>query len=166
MTADDTIEQLGLSPHPEGGHYRQTYRAGEHIPASALAARYDEPRATSTGIYFLLRAGEVSHLHRLKSDEMWHFYTGSPLIVHVITPDGGHQTRHLGLDLSAGQQPQYVVPHGCWFGAEVAGGSGFALVGNTVAPGFDFADFELADRADLSARFPAHADLIAHLTPD
>ncbi|KEZ76104.1 cupin domain-containing protein [Salinisphaera hydrothermalis] len=164
MTADDIIQRLCLQPHPEGGYYRQTYQAADTLASTGLPDRYDGPRAAATAIYFLLRDAEVSHLHRLKSDEVWHFYTGDPLIVHVITPEGQHIEQMLGHDLVAGQAPQFVVPQGAWFGAEMAGSQGFALVGNTVAPGFDFDDFELADAAERIADWPQHADLIRRLT--
>lgn len=164
MDADQLIAHLGLQPHPEGGYYRQTYVAGEILPAAALPARYDGPRPVATAIYFLLRAGQVSHLHRLASDEVWHHYSGDPLAVRVIEAKGMRRDHCLGGDWPAGQQPQCVVPRGAWFGAELlCCEAGFALVGNTVAPGFDFADFELADRARLSAAFPRHRALIARL---
>lgn len=164
MTADDVIDRLHLQPHPEGGYYRQTYQAADAFSAAGLPERYAGPRAMSTAIYFLLRDDEVSHLHRLKSDEVWHFYAGSPLVVHVITPAGERIDQVLGNDLAAGQRLQYVVPAGAWFGAAMAGRAGFALVGNTVAPGFDFDDFELADRHRLTSAWPQHADLIRRLT--
>lgn len=164
MNADALIERLGLQPHPEGGHYRQTYQAADRLAASALPNRYDGSRTLSTAIYFLLRDDEVSHLHRLKSDEVWHFYAGAPLVVHVLTPEGERIDQELGTDWNAGAIPQFVVPQGAWFGAALRDGCGCALVGNTVAPGFDFADFELADRAVLTEAFPQHADLIRCLT--
>lgn len=164
MTADDIIEMLHLQPHPEGGYYRQSYRARDLLSPVGLPDRYDGARAASTAIYFLLRDAEVSHLHRLKSDEVWHFYAGDPLVVHVLTPEGERIDRVLGNDLAAGQSPQFVVPQGAWFGAAMRDDRGFALVGNTVAPGFDFDDFELADRASLTAAWPHHVDLIHRLT--
>lgn len=165
MNADDLIDRLNLQPHPEGGYYRQTYQAPDVLPADGLPKRYDGPRPVSTAIYFLLRDAQVSHLHRLQSDEIWHFYAGSPLVVHVLTSDGERIDQVLGPDFAAGMRPQVVVARGAWFGAEMQDGHGFALVGNTVAPGFDFADFELADRAGLMEAFPRHADLIRRLTP-
>ncbi len=164
MTADDIIDMLHLQPHPEGGYYRQTYQAADLLSAGGLPDRYDGARVASTAIYFLLRDREVSHLHRLKSDEVWHFYAGDPLVVHVLSPEGERIDQVLGNDLSAGQSPQFVVSRGAWFGAAMRDDRGFALVGNTVAPGFDFDDFELADRASLSAAWPQHADLIRRLT--
>lgn len=151
------IAALHLQPHPEGGHYRETYRAALEI--EHRSAR----RSASTAIYYLLRHGERSRLHRIASDELWHFYAGTGLHVHVLD-DRGHRLLHLGLDLDAGQAPQHCVPAGAWFGAEVDRPGGWALVGCTVAPGFDFADLEFADRDALTRAHPAHADLIARLT--
>jgi predicted cupin superfamily sugar epimerase len=158
------IEHLGLTHHPEGGLFRETYRAAESIPDTALPARYGGPRVASTAIYFLLRDGEVSALHRIKSDELWHFYTGGPLVVSVIDSDGARHDLTLGPDPDAGELLQATVPAGAWFGAAVRPGTAYALVGCTVAPGFEFADFELADRGALLRRYPQHATLIEHLT--
>ncbi|WP_423821740.1 cupin domain-containing protein [Salinisphaera sp. SPP-AMP-43] len=166
MTADDYIRRLDLQPHPEGGYYRQTYQAAEKLSAAALPERYSGARAVSTAIYFLLRDRDVSHLHRLASDEVWHHYAGAPLLVHVIDVNGEHRAHVLGKDLASGARPQLVVPRGAWFGAELQQTGSFALVGNTVAPGFDFEDFELAERPALSAQFPQHASVIERLTPD
>ncbi|WP_348762052.1 cupin domain-containing protein [uncultured Salinisphaera sp.] len=163
-SAAETVRALSLSPHPEGGHYRQTYCADEAIADDALPARYDGARAHATAIYFLLAAGEVSHLHRLASDEVWHFYRGTSLVVHVLAPDGRHVAHRLGHNTTHGEVCQLVVPRGHWFGAELAAPDGYALVGNTVAPGFDFADFELARADDLAAAFPQHAELIQRLS--
>lgn len=164
MTAEECIRRLGLLPHPEGGHYRQTYAAADRLEPAALPGRYGGSRTASTAIYFLLRAGEVSHLHRLRSDEIWHFYTGAPLIVHTLAPDGAYAAHRLGYDLASGERPQLVVRHGVWFGAEPDAEAGFSLVGNTVAPGFDFADFELASAAALTRDFPLHAAIVHRLS--
>jgi hypothetical protein len=160
------IERLALQPHPEGGYYRRTYTAEDTLAASALPERFGGARPASTAIHFLLPAGEVSALHRMQSDELWHFYAGDPLRVHMLHPDGRHESFLLGPDAEEGMVFQAVVPHGVWFGAELAGSpeKGYALVGNTVAPGFDFADFELAGRDELVARYPEHRALIRRLT--
>lgn len=158
------IETLGLTRHPEGGWFRETYRSSESIPADGLPGRFNEPRSFCTAIYFLLERGEFSALHRIKSDEIWHFHEGAPLTVYVFTPNGEKHEILLGRDIEKGQHFQAVVPAGCWFGAKTAGD--FSLVGCTVAPGFDFRDFEMADRADLSSIFPRHAALINQLTQD
>lgn len=162
-TAEQLISSLQLVRHPEGGWYRETYRAAELLPAAALPERFGGERSCATAIYFLLEAGDVSVLHRIKSDELWHFYAGVPLRVHILAPDGGYQVMVMGSDPAAGQQFQAVVPAGSWFGAEPAE-DGYALVGCTVAPGFDFADFEMADQAALLQLYPEQAELIRRLT--
>ncbi len=159
-TAEAWIARLGLLRHPEGGWYRETYRAREGIAADALPPRFGGPRALSTAIYYLLRAGERSALHRIKSDEVWHHYAGDPVTLWLVGPTGEARTLTLGGD----GEPQAIVPAGAWYGARVAEGGAWALMGGTVAPGFDFADFELADRAALLARWPAHRAAIEALT--
>lgn len=154
----DLIRALELLPHPEGGWYRETYRSPLMVDAGGAE------RSAATAIYFLLAGDHFSALHRIKSDEIWHFYAGSSLAVEGIHPDGSRQTWRVGPDLAAGDLPQAVVPAGAWFGAELIDKSAYALVGCTVSPGFDFADFELAERSALLARFPQHAELIARLT--
>ncbi|MBF5005105.1 cupin domain-containing protein [Diaphorobacter caeni] len=163
ITAQALIEQLGLVRHPEGGWYRETYRASEMLASPALPARFSGDRSLSTAIYFLLSDSDISSLHRIKADEVWHFYAGSALNVHCIFPDGVHRVFKLGPNIAAGEQFQAVVPAGCWFGAELAE-SGFALVGCTVAPGFDFADFELGQAKQLCNRYPQHKAMISRLT--
>lgn len=158
------IEKLRLERHPEGGYFRQTYRADIEITPEALPARFSGPRRASTGIYFLLEAGDFSALHRLRSDEMWHFYAGTPLLVHVVEPAGEYSTIRLGSDPESGQVFQAVVKAGCWFGSELIQPSCFALVGCTVAPGFDFADFELGKKLELMRAYPQQRKLIERLT--
>jgi len=161
---EELIATLELQPHPEGGWYRETYRAAESIVPEALPARYGGPRSHATVIYFLLDSASFSALHRLKSDEQWHFYRGSALTIHVIEPDGRYAPIRLGPNPVGGESFQAVVPHGCWFGATVDTPGTHALVGCSVAPGFDFADFEMATRAKLCLDFPQHANLITRLT--
>ncbi len=159
------VTKLGLQKHPEGGWYVETYRARETVAAAALPSRFSGARAFSTAIYFLLEAGQVSALHRIRSDELWHFHAGDPLTVHLLDPaTGAARELTLGPDPEAGQAFQAVVPAGVWFGAQVNAGGDYALVGCTVAPGFDFADFELARREALLARFPERGALITALT--
>lgn len=158
------IASLDLRPHPEGGFYRETYRASELIPNAGLPARFHGDRAQSTAIYYLLRAGDRSKLHRIRSDEVWHFYDGDPLVIIAIGPNGHLTETALGRDFAAGQVPQHVVPAGHWFGSTPANGGSYALVGCTVAPGFDFADFELAQRDGLLEEFPQHRSWITRLT--
>lgn len=162
-TARDLIEGLGLLRHPEGGWFRETYRSAEAVPGHALPERFGAGRAFSTAIYFLLEKGDISALHRIKSDEIWHFYAGSPVLIHVISQDGGYEALRLGPDPESGDSFQLVVPACSWFGAEVMNGA-FALVGCTVAPGFDFADFEMADRRELTELYPRHSEIIRRMT--
>lgn len=157
------IKLFGLLPHPEGGYYKETYRSAETISIDALPGRFNSYRNFSTAIYFLLEEGNFSAFHRIKSDECWHFYTGDPLLVHVLNLNGGSETITLGNDFNNGQLFQYVVPAGCWFASEPAPDSMFSLVGCTVSPGFDFADFELAEAEKLIETFPQHELLIKRL---
>lgn len=153
------VRRLGLRPHPEGGYYLETFRAPLVLDGLPHGAR----RPASTAIFFLLPAGAFSAFHRVRSDEVWHHYDGGPLALHIICDDGALSTIRLGRDLAAGETPQAVVPANAWQAAEPLRHE-LALCGCTVAPGFDFADFELADRGDLVTRFPAHAELVARLT--
>lgn len=163
-TAKDWIEKLQLAPHPEGGFFRQTYKSEIMIKREALPGGFSGARAASTAIYFLLEGQNFSAFHRLQSDELWHVYAGAPLWVHEIDPAGNYSRIVLGSNPDAGEVLQAVVPAGNWFASHVAGWSSFALVGCTVAPGFDFQDFEMGNRRDLVARYPQHHDLIARLT--
>ena len=164
MDVNDWINHLDLEGHPEGGYYRETYRSDAVIPADALPDRFDGPRNAAALIYFLLPGSQVSALHRIRQDETWHFYDGAPLTLHKIAPDGTYSTCTLGPDGTAEHNLQTVVPAGTWFGATVNDPDRYALVGCTTAPAFDFADFELADRADLQDAYPEHSELIARLT--
>jgi predicted cupin superfamily sugar epimerase len=164
MDVAKIIDRLKLISHPEGGYFRETYRAAESIPASGLPARFGAARSISTTIYYLLEAGQCSRIHRLKSDEGWHFYAGDPLIIVEIGPDGALRETRLGSALDGSTTFQHVVPQGAWFGATPASGGRFSLVGATVAPGFDFADLAMGDRAALLAEYPAHRDWIHRLT--
>lgn len=163
-SAQEIIDQLHLQPHPEGGYYRETYKSPVTISASALPAGCPSARPAGTAIYFLLRHGDKSRLHRLRFDEVWHFYLGGPLRLVVISPEGKAEQVKLGQDLSAGQELQRVVPAGCWFGAYPLPGSMYSLVGCTVAPGFSFEDFKLGEQGELTESFPHLRDLIAELT--
>lgn len=154
------MQTLQLSPHPEGGHYRVTYTSQLKIAREALPPAFHGDRVASTAIYFLLAGDDFSAFHRIASDEMWHFYTGSALEIVVIDRDGGLTRQRLD---GAGAF-QAAVPAGCWFASRVFDRVGFALVGCTVAPGFDFADFELAKRDELVSAYPQHRKLIEELT--
>lgn len=165
MNIEILIKQLGLTKHPEGGWYRETYRCSETTTAAALPERFSGDRAFSTAIYYLLGKNDVSALHRIKSDEIWHFYEGTALTVHLFTPHGEHRALKLGSDLVSGEIYQAVVPAGCWFGAEVTGAGNYSLVGCTVAPGFDFADFEMGNYELLLKQFSEHTEIIRRLCP-
>jgi predicted cupin superfamily sugar epimerase len=160
MTADEVIRLLHLQPHPvEGGYFRETYRAAATVPA------HGGERNVSTAIYYLLKPGHVSELHTLASDEVFHFYLGEPVRMLQLWPDGSGRVVFLGADLAAGQVPQVVVPAGVWQGTRLEVETGFALLGCTVAPGFDYTDYKGGSRVELTAKWPAFADEIARLTP-
>lgn len=158
------IDNLHLNPHPEGGYYRETYRSEVVFPREALPSGFDGARAASTAIYFLIEGENFSAFHRLRSDELWHFYAGSPLLVHAINSAGAYWSVRLGNDPDAGEVLQAVVPAGNWFASHVADWKSWALVGCTVSPGFDFADFEIGSRAKLIELYPQHQGLILRLT--
>jgi predicted cupin superfamily sugar epimerase len=163
MDAETIIRELGLRPHPEGGFYRETYRSSETI-AAALPARYGKDRNFSTAIYYLLTPDSFSSLHRLQSDELFHFHLGDPVTMLQLHDDGRGETITLGQDILAGQQLQVVVPRGVWQGMFLNDGGRFALLSTTVSPGFDFADFEIGVRDALTAEYPSSAALIERLT--
>lgn len=150
------INKLNMQPHPEGGFYKETYQSDKMI--SGLERRY------STAIYFLLQGRQFSAFHRIRSDELWHFYTGSPLEVLMLHDSGELQTLRLGPHSEQGEQFQAVVPAGKWFASRLTQPDSFALVGCTVSPGFDFRDFEMANRQTLVQQFPQHEALITSLT--
>lgn len=162
--ADYWIKKLQLTPHIEGGAFREAYRSSLSIPASGLPILFQGTRNICTAIYFLLQEGQFSAFHRIASDEIWHFYSGDPLVIYEINHGGSMIIHHLGSDPEAGQKFLTVIKAGSWFASVPAAGSEYSLVGCTVSPGFDFADFELAERTALSDRYPEHADLIHALT--
>ena len=162
--AANLIKSLGLVQHPEGGWYRETYRSGEQISGNALPDRFGGLRSVCTAIYFLLEQGDYSALHRIKSDELWFFHEGASLTIHLLAVDGSYSSIRLGADVATGDVFQAMVPAGTWFGAEMNGAGEYALVSCTVAPGFDFADFEMGDRNTLLAQYPDHHPLINRLT--
>lgn len=155
---EEIIKRYELQPHPEGGYFCETYRSSESVQTSAGDRNY------ATGIYFLIPAGKHSWWHRIKSDEMWHFYLGDPLAIFEISPEGVFNKTILGKEILGEQLVQYTVPAGHWFGArpamasenmEVAGNTSYSFVGCTVSPGFDFQDFELADEKSLITQYPS-----------
>ncbi|MCC5906360.1 MAG: cupin domain-containing protein [Balneolaceae bacterium] len=156
------IKSLNLKPHPEGGYFSETYRSNGTIKQKS--GEFPDGRNFSTAIYFLLGSEDISMFHRIKSDEVWHHYEGSSLTIHVIHQDGSCQKFRLGKDYENSQQPQHVIPAGAWFGVTVDQSDSFALCGCTVSPGFDFQDFEMADRSSLLEKFPEHEAIINQLT--
>lgn len=163
-TAGHWIDLLRLQPHPEGGYYRVTYEAEQMIEQGALPDSFAGPRRASTAIYFLLQRGDFSAFHRIPSDELWHFYAGDALQIHIINAAGVIRTIDLGRNVASGEAFQAVVPADHWFASEPKGESAYALVGCTVAPGFDFTDFQLAARDELLREYPQHKKLIERLT--
>lgn len=167
MTAQEIINRLELVPHPEeGGYYRETYRATEKVQNEALPGRYRSPKSFCTAIYYLLTPDSCSRLHRLRSDEIYHFYLGDPVVMLLLFPDGKSQEIILGPDIRNEQQLQIVVPKDTWQGSILQRGSRYALMGTTVAPGFDPVDYELGQREALVRQFPERRDEIIRLTPD
>ncbi len=158
------IKRLKLAPHPEGGYFRESYRSDLWLPAGALPAEFSGARRASTAIYFLLDGENFSAFHRLHSDEMWHFYAGGALLVHELSADGSYTQKKLGSDPEAGEELQVVVEAGRWFASSVCDAESYALVGCTVAPGFDFADFEMAKRDELVRKYPQHREIIMRWT--
>ncbi|HVD98437.1 MAG TPA: cupin domain-containing protein [Cytophagaceae bacterium] len=151
MKARDWIEQLQLLPHPEGGYYKETYRCAELVSF----ARFEDKRTISTAIYFLLEGQNKSHLHRIKSDELWFFHEGDTLEIFCFS-EKGIQCIKLGKNIFEGEQLQAVIPAGIWFGARVKDGNGYALVSCTVAPGFDFRDFEMGRKEEMKRLYPGN----------
>lgn len=160
-TVNALVEQLQLLPHPEGGFYRETYRSSiSRVPHAEFSIA--EKRNTSTAIYFLLTKGNFSAFHRIKQDELWHHYLGDAVAIHTISPEGVYAKLLLGKDLNRNEFPQHIVKGGFWFASETIGE--FALAGCTVAPGFDFADFDLPSRSKMLDLFPEHSEVISRLT--
>jgi uncharacterized protein len=164
LNADQLIKLLQLQPHPEGGFYRETYRCAESVESGALPQRYSGDRSFATGIYFLLTAGTFSAMHKVASDEMFHFYFGDPVEMLLLEPDGSSRTVRLGHALDKGELPQFIVPHRWWQGSRLVEGGEYALLGCTVSPGFEFADFELGTRQALQSQYPGAAHTIGRLT--
>ena len=166
MTADEVKKALALVPHPrEGGFYVRTYESGELLPATAFVdKRYPGPRYTATAIYYLLEPGTFSEMHRLKSDEIFHFYAGDPVEMLQLHGQGSGQVLRIGNRLALGERPQVVVPRGVWQGSRLVSGGEWALLGCTVSPGFEFADYETAEREELCAGWPAFSQFIRALT--
>lgn len=163
-TADHIITTLDLQPHPEGGFFKETYRSKGEINQAILGENYEGTRNYSTCIYFLLTSDTYSAFHKINQDEIWHFYDGSPIKIHMVTETGAYSNIIVGNNLENGERPQFVVPGGCWFAAKVINEKDYTLVGCTVSPGFDFRDFILSTRDALISKFPQHETLITSLT--
>jgi predicted cupin superfamily sugar epimerase len=164
LTAADVKRLLKLEPLGiEGGFFAETFRARETLAAGALPG-LDAPRQLASAIYYLLEPGTFSALHRLRSTEIYHFYLGDPVEMLLLGPGEGGCVVRLGSDLAAGLWPQIPVPAGTWQGSQLAAGGQWALLGTTMAPGYDPADFELGQRADLIARWPGQRAMIEALT--
>ncbi len=163
MTAEELIQHLQLQPlEREGGFFRRTYRADEEI--SIAPERHDGRRALGTAIYFLLTPDGFSALHRLASDEIYHFYLGDPVELSLLYPDGRSQQITLGPDVLGGHRVQFAVPRGVWQGSRLLPGGRYALLGTTMTPGFDWRDYEHGDREQLVAMYPENAETIRNLT--
>ena len=152
-------DKLEMLPHPEGGFYKETYRS-----ELTVTNRNGNNRSASTAIYFLMTSDNFSAFHKIESDEMWHFYQGSPLSVYVITENGELTILKIGNNPDKGEVLQAIVPAGCWFASRVDDKNTYSLVGCTVSPGFDFEDFELAERDKLTSEYPEHKEIICELT--
>lgn len=160
---DTIVNQLNLAPHPEGGYYKETYRSEGVIQPDSDESFYPVGRHFSTAIYYLLESSETSSFHRIRSDETWHFYGGSPATIHIIHPDALYEALYLGPEIESGQAFQHTVPGGSWFGVSVDKTDSYLLAGCSVAPGFDFDDFEMGDSYKLKQAFPEHVAIIEQL---
>ncbi|ASN05878.1 cupin domain-containing protein [Virgibacillus necropolis] len=157
------VSKLELVPHPEGGYYKRTFESGERTSDQELKVNFAGKRKLYTSIYFLLRSHDVSHFHRLKSDELWYYHAGSPLTIHIIDENGKYKEIKLGLNFDKGEVPQALVSKNSIFGSSVMDGDTFSLVGCMVSPGFEFQDFELFTQRDLLLKYPQHKDIIMKL---
>jgi len=162
--AQQWISKLDLAPHPEGGFYSEVYRSDEVLLKTSLDERYGSSRSVSTSIYFLLLGNQFSAFHKIKSDELWHFYDGSSIRLYLISEDGKLEIKNVGTNIDKNEAPQITIKKNIWFAAEPIDKSSYTLVGCTVAPGFDFNDFELGERQELLKVFPQHKDLIIQFT--
>ena len=158
------INHLNLEQHPEGGYYKEVYRSEGVINPDSDETVYPSSRNFSTSIYYMLEGLDTSSFHRIRSDETWHYYTGSSATIHIIHPDSLYEARYLGPELSRGQSYQLTIPGRSWFGVTVDDPDSFMLAGCTVAPGFDFKDFEIGDPYKLKQAFPEHKAIINRLS--
>ena len=164
-TAEEIIKILKLQKHPvEGGYFLETYKSSHTITGENLPPGFDEDRSFSTAIYYMLIPGTFSEIHRLKGDEIFHFYAGSPVEMLQLFPDGRGKKVIIGNDIKQGENPQVYVPPGVWQGARLLPGGEFALMGTTMAPGFDYSDYQTGEREELIRRYPQFEELITLLT--
>lgn len=164
MNAKEIINHFGLTIHPEGGYYKENYRSKGEILSENLGKEFDGNRNYCTSIYFLLTSEKPSAFHKISQDEIWHFYTGSTLKLHQISPEGEYSFVLIGNNFKIGEIAQHTVPADYYFAAEVIKNDSFSFVGCTVSPGFDFKDFTLPSCAELSKKFPNHLKTIKDLT--
>ncbi|MFJ7678648.1 cupin domain-containing protein [Peribacillus sp. NPDC097198] len=157
------VTKLGMEPHPEGGFYKRTFESEERTSDQELSVEFEGKRKLYTSIFFLLGSTDISHLHRLKSDELWYYHAGSPLTIHVIDENGDYKERKLGINLDEGEVPQVLVPKNSIFGSSVREEDTFSLVGCMVSPGFEFQDFELFTQEELLSKYPQHREVIMKL---
>ena len=164
-SAEQIIEHFGMKPLvDEGGYYVETYRCKQQLLQGNTAKGYDGPRSFGTAIFYLLTSETFSAIHRLKSDEVFHFYLGDPVTMLQLHPDGSGEVVTLGHDIAGGQQVQVTVPAGTWQGSVLEPGGRFALMGTTVTPGFEQQDFELGRREKLLEQYPTYGELVMRLT--
>lgn len=163
-TAEYWIQSLGLLKHPEGGWYKEVYRNPENIKKESLPERFSGDRSFSTSIYFLLKSGELSAFHRIKQDEIWYFHEGAPLTIYVIDENSKYFELHLGNSIKNNCQPQVVVKSGWLFAAKVDNENSYTLTGCSVAPGFDFEDFDMPEREKLLGLYPGYKNIIMEFT--
>lgn len=157
------VEKLNMKEHPEGGYYNECLRSGDKIDATSVDPSFVGERRLWTSIYFLLKDRDVSRFHRLKSDEIWYYHSGVPMVIHIINKNGELERVKLGVDIERGERPQVLIPKGSIFGA-IMDGTGYSLAGCMVSPGFEFNDFELLEREELIKMYPQHEFIIKRLT--
>jgi len=162
--SQEIINKLNLKEHPEGGYFSETYRSELKIPTRVLGDDYNGDRNCATCIYFMLTSEKFSAFHKINQDEIWHYYKGVSLQLHIISKEGNYSFVMIGNDFDKNEVPQYMVKGGDWFAAEVLEKDSYTLVGCTVSPGFDFADFVLPKRENLIQLFPKHSEIISKLT--
>jgi uncharacterized protein len=165
LTADKIRAMLHLQPHPiEGGYFSETYRSEMKLGADVLGAAYSGERLIGTAIFYLLTPETFSAMHKLPGDELFHFYLGDPIEMLQLRPDGGDEIITLGQDIVSGMRLQHCVPGGCWQGSRLIRGGAYALLGTTMSPGFDYADYEVGKRDELTRKYPERKDMIRSLT--